>query len=347
MSYRDYYDDLIAGNLSSIYGFYGPETFIIKSMLNLTKEKLIASGLEELDYASVSGKNMGFLDAKGLVDMPPFASKKRVVVIENPDFIDTDKWGKKKIDRFLDLHKDPESILTILLFDKIDRRKYGSKALLKIGKLVEFTRLDRKSLIRWIQKSKFLDKEISPSAATYIADESGYLEKTPLIDLFGLKSLLEVISDGIDGNVIELQDVQRHIETKLHGNVFKWRDSLIRGRTSEALGYFKDLISEGEHPIKLLSILQSQVRETYKYSLLKRVGMSDSAIAKKMKKHDFVVREYGVIYSLYSDDGLSKLLSIVLEADDLVKMGSTDGVLVLQTLSFQVKRLLGSKKNLF
>lgn len=339
MAYTDYYDDLKNDKLLGIYGFYGPESFIIKSMLDLTKEKLILKGLEELDYVYVNGKNLDFSDAKSYVEILPFASEKRVVVIENPDFFDTEKWGLKKIEKFLDLHKDG-NVLTILLFDKIDKKKSSYKVLSKVGKLVEFQRLDRNSLIRWIQKSKFIKKDISEPASIYIADESGYLEKNSFIDLFYIKNLLELVSNSTKNSTISLEDVKTYLESSVKANVFKWRDSVIRGNIAESSKLLNALLEKEEHPIKLFSIFQSFVRDIYKFSLLKDSGLSKYEISKLLKKQDFIIKDYENIYNEFSKEKIGKLIDLCVETDDFLKIGSVDGVLALNRLVFKIKELI-------
>lgn len=341
MSYVDYYRDLKNGDLKSVYALYGPETFILKSMLQLTKKMLLVEGLEELDSITIDGRNLGFKQAKSLIELHPFASKKRLVIIENPDFIDSEKWERSRLDTFLDMHVGADSLLTLLLFDKLDKRKYGAKKLAKIGSVVEFTRIDRQELIKWIAKA-FKDKSklVEKSAAAYLADECGYLDKAAEIDLHYVSTMISTIADSTTNDTVKLNDVSLHLEKSLESNIFKWRDEMILGHEKHASVLLKGLINEEEHPIKLLYMLQAQVRDLYRYSLLKSAGLSLGKAAQVMSKRDFMMKFFVDALKIYDAKKINELLKLCVNADDDLKIGSVDGVLVLQMLAFDIADLL-------
>lgn len=340
MSYRDYYDDISSGNLKGIYGFYGPEKFIINSMIDISKKKLITEGLESIDLIDIDAKGLSYVEAKKIANHLPFGSEKRLVIFRNPDFIDSEKWKRENLDSFLELHKSSEHILTLLIFDKLDNRKYGAKALAKAGKVVEFSRIDREELIRWIvNKFRELNRAIKMDAVSYIADNSLYLDKGAESDLGELYSFIQVLNDSIKDKEITLNNVREHMALKLESNIFKWRTALLSGRANDSIYYLHALLLEGEAPIKLLYMVEVQLRDLYLYSLLKKAKLRDAEIAKKMGKQVFMLKDLNVLTNTRTFKHLDYIMELVLEYDDLMKIGGMDGKLVLQNLAFRIAEL--------
>ncbi len=340
MAYTDYYNDINTGKLKNIYGFYGSERFIMNSMIEISKKKFIETGLEAIDFVDYDAKGLSYAEAKKIVEHLPFASEKRLVVFRNPDFIDSEKWDREKLDAFLELHSEATHVLTLLIFDKLDKRKYGTKALDKVGKIVEFSHIDRNSLITWVQ-SKFalFGCKATRSAIEYIADNSGYLEKNNEGDLAKLFSLIQVIASSVSGDIVGLDDVKLHLEARFDSNVFKWRKAILSGKAKESIYYLHALFEEDEPAIKLLSMLQKQVRDLYEYSLLKMSGISEAQIAKKMGKQTFMLKELNMLMNSNLYKNFDEAIKLLLDTDDMMKIGGIDGEVALQNLAFKIEKI--------
>ncbi len=340
LAYKDYYDDILSGKMKSIYAFYGPEKFIMNSMIDISKKRFIAEGLESIDLIDFEAKNLTYTEARKLLEHLPFASEKRLLIMRNPDFIDSDKWDRKNLDAFLDFHHQSDHLLTLLIFDKIDNRKYGVKAISKLGKVVEFSRINRDELIRWIHtKFRELKKEIQRDALIYIADNSMYLEKNADSDLGKLYSFIQVLADSIKSDRISLKDVRSLMASKYDSNVFKWRSAILSGKAEESIYYLHALFLEGEAPIKLLYMLENQLRDLYLYSLLKSANLKDAEIAKKMGKQVFMLKDLNILYHSPTFKNINHIIELLLAFDDMMKIGGVDGKLLLQYLAFKIKEI--------
>ncbi|MDO4771988.1 MAG: DNA polymerase III subunit delta [Bacillota bacterium] len=340
LSYTEYYNDYLSGAVKNIYGFYGPETFIMNSMIDLSKKKFVAEGLESVDCMDFDAKGLSYNDAKKILDHLPFGSERRIIIMRNPDFIDTEKWKKEKLDSFFELHLKSDYLLTFLIFDKLDKRKYGPKALEKVGRLVEFSKITREELLRWIA-GKFQERKRSVDRETvhFIADNSLYLEKDGVDDLASLYSLIQVLCDSVSNGKVTLQEVKKHLDLKVESNVFKWRNLLLMGRAAESIRYLHALLIEKEPPIRLLSLLTGQIRDLYLYSLLKKARLDEREIAKKMGKQPFMLKDLDALLHSNLFPHLQEVTETLLDYDDMLKIGGFDGALALQDLAFKIQRI--------
>lgn len=337
MAYQDYYKELNRGTLKSLNGFYGSERYIMKSMIERTREKYIAAGFEDMDYSELSGKNLSFSEAKNAVSTYPFMSEKRIVVIDRPDFVDSEKWGKKKLDEFFELVSTNTALILILVFDEIDKRKYGSKRLDKLGSLIEFGRIEDSELGPWLLKRfKHNEKRPKKLALDYLVKNSGYnLKENQRSDLYSLEKLVDVICFSTEAGEIELEDVTKFMEGLDEANLFEWRDALLMGKSDKATQLLHTLVRD-EHPMKLSSIVQTQLRNAFSFSLLREAGLSRYEVINKMQIKEFVSRSLEALYKEYGLSGLRLLLSYAVELDERLKIGSFDGLLSFDLFSQKI-----------
>lgn len=337
MSYTEYFKALNDNKLKALNGFYGPERFIMKKMIALTREKYIAQGFEDMDYSEITGKNLSFSEAKNAVSTYPFMSEKRIVVIDGPDFVDTEKWGKAKIDDFFDLVSTNSALILILLFDEVDRRKYGVKRLDKVGSLIEFGRIEDKDLGLWLLKRfKQNGKRPKQLALDYMVKNSGYnLKENQRNDLYSLEKLVDVISLAKEDEEIGLDDVTKFMDSLDEANLFEWRDALLGGKSDKAIRLLHTLVRD-EHPMKLSALVQTQLRNAFSFSLLREAGLSRYEVIDKMGIKEFVSRSLEALYKQYGLDGLRLMLAYAVELDERLKIGNMDHLLSFDLFSQKI-----------
>lgn len=337
MAYQDYYKALNKDGLKPLNGFYGPEHYIMKSMIDRTKEKYISAGFEDMDFCEISGKNLSFVDAKNAVSTYPFMSEKRIVVIDKPDFIDSEKWGKSKIDAFFKLVNSNPAVILIMVFDDIDKRKYGAKQLNTQGSLIEFSRIDDEDLSQWLLKRfRANQKKPKKSALDYLVKQAGYnLKENPRNDLYSLEKLVDVISFSKDEEEIDLEDVAKFLVSLDEANIFEWRDALLMGQADRAIKLLHTLV-RNEAPMKLSAMMQTQLRNAFSFSLLREAGYPRPKVIAKMQISEFVSRSLEALYQKYGLSGLNQLLSLSVELDERLKIGSIDGLLSFDLFSQKI-----------
>lgn len=337
LSYKHYVKELKEDALKPLNGFYGTEAYIMRSMIDLTKDKYLAQGFEEMDYSELSGKNLSFSEAKNAVSTYPFMSSKRIVVIEKPDFLMSEKWGRDKIDEFFEIVNSNKALILIFLFEDIDRRKYGIKRLDKLGSLREFGRITKEELEQWLVKRfKHNKKRIAKRALEYMVINSGYhFKENPPNDLYSLEKLVDLISLSKEAEEIGLDDVTKYMESLDEPKLFEWRDALLMGESEKATVILHSLI-RNKHPMTLSAIVRTQLRSSFSYSLLREAGFVRTEVFTRMQIKEFVSQSLEALYRLYGLSGLRLLLSYAVELDERLKIGSIDALLAFDLFSQKI-----------
>ncbi len=337
MSYKKFYSDLQKSNLKSLYIFSGNELYMKKLMIKKCMEKFISS---DIDFFETMDKNPDFNDIISASSMIPFMSLKKLIVVHNGSFIFTSKVSEIDLDKFLNIHKDNSSIVTILLVNDLDKRKKSYKKIAKVAELFEFNKLEEKSFTDFVIKT--LEKnstKITSDALRYYVKNSNYLEKDSLETLYSVEKKLEVIAAASNG-IIDKKTIVYYVNANSENNVFKWRNAVLVGDIKNALLYLNTLSESGKKEIYLVFMLNQLILELLNISLLMDAGKSDNEIIKIRGLQSFVFKNNCNILNKISRENLIKIYNLSLDADNQMKYGGIDSDVSLKKLIYDIAILL-------
>ncbi len=334
MIYKDFYNDVLGDNLSSLYIFSGEEYYLIKLMIEKLKEQVV---LSEIDYYYSDDKFVEYKDLYSAVSLFPFISTRRIVVVNNADYIFSSKWTDKQRDSFLRYHDKNDTLTSILIVNKLDLRKKSVKTAKNIGKFVSFGRLEGDDYKNFIVKSlNAMGYKIKSDALRTYIKNSDYLLKDSKMNLFQVIKDLEVITSSCNDNVVDIHDVKLFINSTLDNNLWKWRESVILGDIKFAITEMNKLVKSGQHPILLCYMVSRLLSEMLNIKLLSNAGYSTKEIADMTKSKEFAIRNAIKLVKSIGDKSIIKMLKIVLEADDNMKVGGVDHELALENMIFKL-----------
>ena len=181
----------------------------------------------------------------------------------------------------------PDSTVLIVV---VDEELSASSALLKAaqehGKVMQFT-LPRGAAVKtWIEnRAKSTGVKIAPEAASMLADYIG--------------NHLRLLANEIDklatyvgrGATIEADDVRKLSAQVQEARVFDLTDALAERNRKKALDLLHDLLADGEPPLRLISIITSQVRNLLLVKELTGEGLRVSQIVTATGMAPFVAEK--------------------------------------------------------
>lgn len=122
-------------------------------------------------------------------------------------------------------------------------------------------------------------------------------------------------------------------------DVFELVDCVGRRQADQALQQLHQLIDEGEPPLRLLGMLARQIRILIQVSELRAEGISQSAMANRLKLHPYVVRKGAAQALNFSMDQLERAHRLLVQTDWKIKTGEMEDVLALDLLVVDLTRL--------
>lgn len=323
---------------SSIYLLYGIETFII----NETKQKLMANVLteEDMDFnfsvydLEETPVEIAIEDAETF----PFFGEKKVIILQNPYFLTTEKpKGKAEHHlKILETYIENPVPYTILVFscpyEKLDERKKITKLLKKHAEVVEAKKLNENELIKWIQQeTKRHGVEMDREAIEqFIALVGSDLMNVQL-------ELGKLALYAQDTRVIDTDIVLKLTSRSLEQNVFELLDFLVKRNLEAAFRIYYDLRKQNEEPIKILALIASQFRLIYQVKSLTKKGYGQQQIARSLKVHPFRVKLASGHARSFTENTLENIMRWLAKTDEELKTGGSSREIALELLLFKLK----------
>jgi len=216
----------------------------------------------------------------------PFFGDRRVVLVQNPDFLTAKgKISEQNQDQLLKLLDNPvsENIVVIFINDlKIDKRKKITKALLKKAENIALPALNES------QARQAISSELQ--YRDYSIDQDALQELTLRTNAHytAMKhELPKLISYARQIKRIQLNDVIALVPKTLTANVFDLVDAVMTGRNKIALTIYRNLLQNGEPALRVNAVLTNQFR-----LLLQIAGLqgTDQDISKQLGVHPYRIK---------------------------------------------------------
>jgi DNA polymerase III subunit delta len=323
--------------IDPVYLLYGTEAFLI----NETKQLLIDHVLdeEEKDFnLSVYDLEETPIEA-ALEDAEtfPFMGEKRLVILQNPVFLTSEKTKGKvehnlgKLEKYL-TQPAPYSIVVFSApYEKLDERKKVTKELKRKAAVVEAKKLTEQELVVWVKERAALNSvEIDKDAIELLLSLAG-------TNLFMLTSEIDKLAlYAGEYRSINKDIVDRLTARSLEQNIFSLVDKVVRRNVEGALRIYYDLLKQNEEPIKILSVISGQFRLIYQVKELSRKGYGQQQIAGTLKIHPFRVKLAAGQAGSFSDEELMRIIKLLADADYQMKTGGMRKEMLIEMILFQI-----------
>lgn len=305
-----------------LYLLYGTENYLIKKEID---KILNANSIEKIN---VSEYNLEIDNFKDIIEdantISLFADKKAIIV--NNSYLFTGKSIKNENDPelFLDYFKNvnPDSIIIFIVdSEKLDERKKIVKEIKKIGTVKDF---NKKNDLTDILKNMFEDYNISIQDIKFMIDRCGNN-----LDILSQEVNKIKIYKDEDKNITK-EDIINLTSKNIDIDIFGFVDTIVNKNKNKALEIYKEMLINGEEPIKILVILANQFRIIYQAKELYRQGYSGNDIATMIGIHPYRIKLALEKARNYNSDTLLDYLEKLADLDYDIKIGNIESSLGLE-----------------
>jgi len=323
--------------IDPVYLLYGTEAFLI----NETKQLLIEHVLddEEKDFnLSVYDLEETPIEA-ALEDAEtfPFMGEKRLVILQNPVFLTSEKSKGKvehnlgKLEEYLSQPAPYSIVIFSAPYEKLDERKKITKELKRKAAVIEAKKLSEHELVTWVKERATLSGvEIEKDAIELLLSLAG-------TNLFMLTSEIDKLAlYAGESRSINKETVDRLTARSLEQNIFTLVDKVVHRNVEGALRIYYDLLKQNEEPIKILSVITGQIRLIYQVKELSRKGYGQQQIAGTLKIHPFRVKLAAGQAGSFSDEELMRIIKLLADADYQMKTGGMRKEMLIEMILFQI-----------
>lgn len=335
MGYVEVLNKIEKKNIAPVYFLYGKETYFSENIKRQLVETVTGNdedGLSVYDLEEVPIDEV-IADAETY----PFFSERKLVIAENPLFLQTkpDKLPfehrLEALERYLETPVDYTVLVIIAPYEKIDERKKISKLLKKHATVVSCQPLKERELRMWLEG---MAKELEITI-----DEEAYdiIEAELSTNLHQLENELYKLSlyVGPNGTVTKdiAEDLISHTTTS---SSLRLVDAVIERDLHKAIRIFKDLLKMKEEPIAMIGLLAFQFRSILQVKLLKQLGYNQYQMQKQLGLHPYVVKIAMNRERQFTIDKLERIIIQLAETDAAIKQGRMEKDLAFELLLYEL-----------
>lgn len=208
------------------------------------------------------------------------------------------------------------------------------------GKILEFDKLDRTSLLKWITKIlKSNQKGISNTALEGLIDSLKYLERDSSATLYDIENEIKKLCNYIaDKEMIELSDIEKIMTKPLENNIFLLVDSVANKNSNLALKMFNQMLIGGEPEGRILHMIVRQFKILNKVKIMLDRGYTASAIAPKISLPQYIAKKYVKQSNGFSAKDILNILNLAAESERKIKTGKMASKLAIEILITELCR---------
>lgn len=258
--------------------------------------------------------------------LPFFGARRAVVLnVRNPE-----AWRAAEQDALADyLNQGPPPAAFIIVAPRLDQRRRLFGVLQRTAQVIRCDPLDPEHVPAWlVARARESGKAMSPDAANLLVELAGG----------GLRALgLEVAKLAAyagDRETITADDVREvasHVAAQT--TVFEVMDAVGHRRPEQAFRLLDALIALGEPPLRILYMLEDQVRMLARVQELVDRGVRNRAeVQRALGPRAWRYRDYQKQVEAFGRVDIEELFGMLLETDGAIKTGQMPPRLALETL---------------
>ena len=314
-------EDIKSGNFKQAYLFYGEEAYLKQQYKNNLLKALNPDG-DTMNFSRYEGKGIEVKELIDLCETMPFFAERRIVLLEDTGFF------KNKCEDLADYMKElPDYLCMVFVESEVDKRNRMYKGVKSGGRIVEFTKQDEKTLMRWA--AGILGKEgkkITQRDMEYLLTKTG-------TDMGNIRMELEKLICYTQGrDIVSAVDIDAVCTTQTTNKIFDMVRAVTEKNQKKALDLYYDLLTLKEPPMRILFLLAKQFRQLLLTKKMMNEDTSLNEIASRLGIPSFAVRNIAACARSYTAEELEKAVEDFVDAEEAVKTGRLGDVMSVELL---------------
>ena len=264
------------GDLPSVVAIGGPEHVLIHDALAVIRRRALEGGLADFNHDRLDARHHGIQQILNTAKILPTMAPRRLVEVDRSEELREEALAP--LEAFLE--NAPEETTLVFVFGALDLRQKVPKLLSSKAPVVKFDH-PRESQMPGLVRQRArrlglsLSHEVAEGIALTVGSDLGFLERA-------LEKLV-LVADGIEGNVLTLEEVSTHVADTHLEDAFAFGSAIASGDRVQALTRLHALQQNRDAPLKLLGLVAWQLRQMVRARALLDEGLSDDEITRQLK----------------------------------------------------------------
>lgn len=307
----------------------GDELFLIDYFISSIKKQYI-DGMEDMNLHKAETIKGNVEELVNFMNTVPFLVEKKVLVIENCEFLTSKKSlasdDEKKLIAYIN-HRIDNNIMIFNCYNtKLDSRKKLYKELIKVGSIVNFPKFGINELKSWI--TTYLSnnaRNIKDSDAFYLTEIIGYLDYESLLNLYDVKNELnKLIGYTEKDQTISMDDINRVVKPSIENNIFKLVDNICEGNTNKAYEMVEDMIENSVAAPYIFHMIARHYRLLLMIVTMEQDGLGQAEMMKSTNLRSYAFHKMRKQIRMAGDLKIREIYDMCYTYDKRSKIGLLD-----------------------
>jgi len=305
---------------------YGEDTFRLRQKLIEVIKEYQAKHKTGLNLMRFKENNFDFDKVRERIESISMFNEKKLITLENA--LD-DKSFSEEFLRYIKKNKLKDNPEVVVVFYQ-ESKSVNLPFIRQASMFEEFKPLLGNDLINWLKKQAGENKvninsEVLRKLVAYVGN-----------DLWQLNNELNKLGSYKAGQVINEQDIDLLIKSKIDADIFKTLDALAKRDKKTAFRLLHEHLEQGESEIYLFSMFIYQIRVLLKLKDLIEKGTSIYDLPKVSGLHPFVVKKSSEQLNNFKLEQLKNIYKYLLKIELGLKKGRLDGSAALDLLVVEI-----------
>ena len=313
--------DLKDGTFAPLYLIMGEEDYLKSYYLRQLKEQVVDSTFADFNLLEFDGKTLTPEALSEAVDSYPAMAEKKLVVVTDFDFAKPPSGFGDTLPTLLsDL---PEYVCLVFYYDvlesKLDKRTKLYKTLEKHACIAEFSHMEEKPLIEWIERrARACGRKIAPDDAAYLIFLCGN-------SMTNLAGELEKAAAHSTTGVIQRCNIDAVCSPVLDAVIFDLTDAITAGKFDRAVALIGELIALKQNEVLIFTTITRHIQRLYGAKLCAEARGGEAMLMELIaSKSPYYARQIQNAARRVSLPWLRRAASLCAETDTALKGSAVD-----------------------
>lgn len=327
MHYSELLKKIDKVEIEPVYLIYGEDRFLIDDVTSRLLEKTLGPDSRGFNYHVFDGGKVEMADVLDMAQSFPVLSSWRLILIRDINLIPAEG-----LDLLVSYIKTPSpTTCLVLVTSKPDMRKRFFQEIKVLLSPVQIQPPSGIQLVSWVRlKANGLGLTIPDEAISFIIERRGD-------DLKSLLNEIEKLSIYLDGKkAVKLEDVKAVICGEETPSIFELTGCICEKNTKDSLRLLFLLLTSGESPLVILSMIVRQFRIIWKILEAKDAGRSAEDILREIGIPKWSQGKLIRQSEKFTPKGLAHAFSLFLKTDIELKSSRIAPRIILEDLIFKL-----------
>ncbi len=328
----------------NIWILHGDDDEAIDLELRKIEKVSADSGLKDLNFQLLDGKNLSGDDFSNAVFALPFLTDKRIVILKNPLQLAGGREGNQRLLKLLE-SIPPSTLLYLVIPDMMERKDWitlGKTSFLRKwaeknsdrASIMECKLPSIQAMREWIiKKASVLGGQIEGPAAQALVTSVGNDTRAAVFELEKLSLFVDY------QRPVDITDVQDLVSGSMPVSVFDMVDFLVSGNARDALRTLHRLYDDQEIPV-LFSMIVRQFRLLIQTKEILNEKSASDSVQRELNQIQYVADKLIRQASNFSMDQINTIYKRLVDLDFEFKTSQTDPKAALDTFVMEVAKML-------